>query len=55
MEMLRFYSETGRRLGKNAREIHEELTTAWGEDVVGYSTVRRYVHEMKEGRDSLQD
>lgn len=54
-EMLRFYCETGRRLGKNAREVHEELATAWGENVVGYSTVRRYMNEMKEGRDSFQD
>ena len=55
LEMLRFHSETCRRLGKNAREIHEELTSAWGEDIVGYSTVRRYMSEMKEGRESLQD
>lgn len=55
LEMLRFYSETGRRLGKSAKEIHEELTFAWGEDIVGYSTVRRYINDMKEGRDSLHD
>ena len=36
-------------------EFHGELTTAYGEDVVSYSTVALWVRRFSNGRESLED
>ncbi len=40
---LRAYIKTGLLLGVKARQIHVELTTAYGQDVVSYRTVAHWI------------
>ena len=52
---IRSYIKTRFLLGLTATEIYEELTTAYGQDVVSYSTVAHWVHRFSSGRESLED
>ena len=52
---LRFYVETRRMLGDTAAAIHTDLCKVWGEDQFGFSTVRRHMKEMRDGRESMED
>jgi transposase len=42
-------------LGLNARQIHDELITAYGQGVVSYSTVAHWIHRFSNGTESLED
>ncbi|CAF2812706.1 unnamed protein product [Rotaria sp. Silwood2] len=42
-------------LGLTATQIHDELTTAYGQGVVAYRTVAHWVHRFSSGRKSLDD
>lgn len=44
----RFYTFTRQKLGKSAIEIHQELTTAWGDDVPSLRTVQRWLKNITE-------
>ncbi|CAF2997199.1 unnamed protein product [Rotaria sp. Silwood2] len=52
---LRSYIKTRWLLGLNATQIHDELTTAYGQGVVLYSTVAHWIHRFSSGRESLED
>ena len=52
---IRYYTLTRFKLGLTAKQIHGELTDAWGDGYVSYSTVAAWVHRFKEGRTSLED
>jgi len=54
-EPLRFYIQTRTILGLTATEIHEELITAHGPDVVSYPTVQRWCKRTKEGIMEIED
>jgi len=49
-EALRFYIKTRNILGLNATDIHEELTTAYGYEVLSYSTVQKWTKTFNEGK-----
>ncbi|CAF1338279.1 unnamed protein product [Rotaria sp. Silwood1] len=38
-----------------ATQIHDELTTAYGQGVVSYRTVAHWIHRFSSGRESLED
>ncbi|CAF1523130.1 unnamed protein product [Rotaria sp. Silwood1] len=52
---LRSYIKTRFLLGLTATQIHDELTTAYGQGVVAYRTVAHWVHRFSSGRESLDD
>ncbi len=52
---LRSYIKTRWLLGLTATQIHEELTTAYGQGVIAYRTVAHWVHRFSSRRDSLED
>ena len=52
---LRSYIKTRLLLHLTATQIHDELTTAYGQGVVSYSTVAHWVHRFSSGRESLED
>ena len=52
---IRFYIFTRFKLGLNAKEIHEELCDAWGDDCPSYSTVAEWTRRFREGRVSVED
>ena len=52
---IKYYILTRFKLDLTAKEIHGELTVAWGEGYVSYSTVADWVHRFKQGRTSLED
>jgi len=51
----RSYIKTRLLLGLTATEIYEELTAAYGQDVVSYRTVAHWVHRFSSGREPLED
>ncbi len=52
---LRSYIKTRLLLGLNARQIHDELTTVYGQGVVSYSTVAHWIYRFSNGRELLED
>jgi transposase len=52
---LRSYIKTRLLLGLTATEIHNELTLAYGQDIVSYRTVARWFRRFSNERDSLED
>jgi hypothetical protein len=52
---LRSYIKTDWLLGLTATQIHDELTTAYGQGVISYSTVAHWVHRFSSERESLDD
>ncbi|CAF5079372.1 unnamed protein product, partial [Rotaria sp. Silwood1] len=52
---LRSYIKTRWLLGLNATQIHDELTTANGQDVVSYCTVTRWIEQFSNERESVED
>jgi len=52
---LRFYIQTRTYLGISAKTIHEELISAYGPDVISYSTVQKWSKLFREGRMELED
>lgn len=53
---FRFYCLTEVKRGMSAMAIHENLVTVWDEDAPGFSTVKRWVKDFKDGtRSSLED
>ena len=48
---LRSYIKTRRLLGLTATEIHNELTLAYGQDIVSYRTVARWFRRFSNERD----
>ncbi|CAF5098100.1 unnamed protein product, partial [Rotaria sp. Silwood1] len=52
---LRSYIKTRFLLGLTATQIHDELTTAYGQCVVAYRTVAHWIHRFSSGRESLDD
>lgn len=51
----RFYIKTRAILGVKAREIHEELTEAYGPKAISYTTVQRWTKAFNEGEMELED
>ena len=51
----RAYIRTRFLLGLNATEIHNELTTAYGQDIVSYRTVAQWVNRLSSERESLEN
>ncbi|CAF1129943.1 unnamed protein product [Rotaria sp. Silwood1] len=49
------YIKTRWLLGLTATQIHDELTTAYGQDVVSYCTVTRWIQRFSNERESLED
>ena len=45
---INFFIETLRRNNKSGTEIHQLLTSAWGEDVMTLRRVQQIVHDFKE-------
>ena len=41
--------------GKRPMEIHEEMTKVYGDDIPSVQTVRKWVRDLEEGRESLED
>ena len=54
-EQLRFYIRTRTILEVNPKTIHEELTLAYGPEVVSYSTVQKWSKLFSEGRIEVED
>jgi [histone H3]-lysine36 N-dimethyltransferase SETMAR len=54
-EHLRFYIKTRTILEVSAKTIHEELTLAYGSDVVSYSTVQKWAKLFRDGRMEVED
>jgi hypothetical protein len=54
-QCIRYYIKTLSLLGLNATQIHDELTTAYGQDYVSYATVARWLHAFSGGRESFED
>lgn len=54
-EHIRFYILTRFKLGLNATDIHRELCDAWKDSCIPYRTVANWVHEFREGRQSIED
>jgi len=54
-EPYRFYIRTRTILGMNAATIHEELTRAYGEEAVCYSTVQKWSKFFREGKMEIED
>ncbi len=54
-QCIRSYIKTRLLLGLNATQIHDELTTAYGQGVVSYCTVVHWTHRFSTGRESLED
>ena len=52
---LRSYIKTRWLLGLTATQIHDELTAAYGQGVVSYSTVAHWIDRFSSGRESLDD
>ncbi|CAF2995186.1 unnamed protein product [Rotaria sp. Silwood2] len=52
---IRLYVKTRWLLGLNTIQIHDELTTAYGQGVVSYSTVAHWIDRLSSGRESLED
>ena len=52
---LRSYIKTRWLLGLTAVQIHDELTGAYGQGTVSYSTVARWIQRFANGRDSVED
>ena len=52
---IRSYIKTRLLLGLTATQIHDELTTAYGQGYVSYRTVARWVHRFSNERESLED
>ncbi|CAF4807714.1 unnamed protein product [Rotaria sp. Silwood2] len=49
------YIKTRWLLGLTATQIHGELTTAYGQDVVSYCTVTRWIERFSNEQESLED
>lgn len=41
--------------GKRPTEIHQEMTKVYGDDIPSVQTVRKWVRDLEEGRESLED
>ncbi|CAF1316643.1 unnamed protein product [Rotaria sordida] len=54
-QYIRSYIKTRWLLGLTAAQIHGELTTAYGQDVVSYCTVTRWIERFSNERESLED
>ncbi len=52
---IRSYIKTRLLLGVTATQIYEELTAAYEQDVVSYSTIAHWVHRFSIERESLED
>jgi len=52
---LRSYIKTRWLLGLTATQMHDELTTAYGQGFVSYRTVAHWIHRFSSGRESLDD
>lgn len=52
---IRSYIKTRLLLGLTATQIHQELTTAYGQKIVSYSTVAHWFHRFSNGRESFED
>jgi histone-lysine N-methyltransferase SETMAR len=49
------YIKTRLLLGLTATQIYYELTTAYGQDVVSYRTVARWIERFSNEQESLED
>jgi transposase len=49
--VIKFFTKRG----KNARQIEEELRLVYGDTTPAYSTIAKWVAELKRGRESLND
>ncbi len=54
-QYIRSYIKTHLLLGLTATHIHDELTTAYGQGVVSYCTVTRWIQRFSNERESLED
>ncbi|CAF3930991.1 unnamed protein product [Rotaria sp. Silwood1] len=54
-QYIRSYIKTRWLLALTATQIHRELTTAYGQDVVSYCTVTRWIERFSNERESLED
>ncbi len=54
-QCIRLYIKTRLLLDLTATQIHNELTAAYGQGVVSYSTVAHWIHRFSSGRESLED
>ena len=54
-EQLRFYIRTRTLLEVSPKTIHEELTSAYGPQVVSYSTVQKWSKLFRDGRMEVED
>ncbi|CAF1170428.1 unnamed protein product [Rotaria sordida] len=52
---IRSYIETHLLLGLTVTQIHDELTTAYGQGYVSHRTVARWVHRFSNERKSIED
>ena len=52
---IRSYIKTRLLLGLTATQIHDELTAAYGQDVVSYCTVALWIRRFSNDRESLED
>lgn len=52
---IRSYIKTRSLLGFTATQIHDELTTAYGQDCVSYPTVALWIRRFSNERESLED
>ncbi|CAF2872855.1 unnamed protein product [Rotaria sp. Silwood2] len=52
---IRLYVKTCWLLGLNAIQMHDELTAAYGQGVVSYSTATHLIDRFSSGRESLED
>lgn len=51
---IRSFIKTRRLLGSTVTQIHDELTAAYGQSIVSYSKVARWVHRFPSGREWLE-
>ncbi|CAF0989544.1 unnamed protein product [Rotaria sp. Silwood1] len=54
-QYIRSYIKTRCLLGLTATQIPDELATAYGQDVVSYCTVTRWIQRFSNERESLED
>jgi histone-lysine N-methyltransferase SETMAR len=54
-EAIRFYINTRTILGVSPTDIHKELTTVYGPEVVSYSTVQKRAKLAKDGEMEIED
>ena len=54
-ENCRFYIFTRFKLGFDAKSIHADFVSVFGEEALSYETVARWIRLFKDGRQSFED